>query len=239
MLHIRISQGKLDELTKARKQAHSARLIPVRSVMRNLIEGTDNGMVVPITVDDDVFLNINEVLVKNYKTYNLEDLNLGAGSRLRLGAGLGDTEPEPRRAPSGPQPLEAQVKAYLKREMDLSEVPYFENHLEGRFRPDMRFDLGAFNLILEVDQNQHKSYDQLEEYLRMLAIKDNLGCSCIFIRFNPVSKYTTGNLPLCKEQRLTILKDVLESTMKLDLTGDFCCAFYMFYDGHDNGRAVM
>jgi hypothetical protein len=235
MLHIRISQGKLDELTKARNQAHSTR--PVRRVMRNLIKGADNGMVVPITEDDTALLSIDKVLVETYKTYNLKDLSLGAGSRL--GAGLGDTESEPRRAPSGPQPLEAQVKAYLKREMNLSNVPYFENHLEGRFRPDMRFDLGAFNLILEVDENQHKSYDQLDEYLRMLAIKDTLKRPCVFIRFNPVSKYTTGNLPLCKEQRLTILKDALESIMKLHLTDDFCYAFYMFYDGHDNDQALM
>ncbi len=208
--------------------------------MRNLIKGTDNGMVVPITEDDTALLSINKVLVETYKTYNLKDLSLDAVSRLRLGAGLGDTELEPRRAPSGPQPLEAQVKEYLKREMDLSEVPYFENHLEGRFRPDMRFDLGAFNLILEVDENQHKNYDQLEEYLRMLAIKETLESPCVFIRFNPVSKYTTDNLPLVhKEQRFIALKDVLEIIMKLHLTGDFCRAFYMFYDGHNDNQVLM
>ena len=53
-------------------------------------------------------------------------------------------------------------------------------------RPDLLLDLGYQIIIIEIDENQHISYDSSCEYKRLVDISDDLGNRpIILIRFNP------------------------------------------------------
>jgi hypothetical protein len=53
-------------------------------------------------------------------------------------------------------------------------------------RPDIYLDLGYQIIIIEVDENQHRQYENICENKRMMEIsKDVRHRSIIFIRFNP------------------------------------------------------
>jgi hypothetical protein len=62
----------------------------------------------------------------------------------------------------------------------------------SRRRPDLLLDLGSQVLIVEVDENQHTSYDCSCENKRLMEISQDVGHRpVVFIRFNP-DKYKTG-----------------------------------------------
>ena len=56
----------------------------------------------------------------------------------------------------------------------------------GRERPDFMWDAGTHWVILEVDENQHLSYAEECECIRMVNIFNSLeGTPALFIRYNP------------------------------------------------------
>lgn len=56
----------------------------------------------------------------------------------------------------------------------------------GLERPDFIFDCGSFVIVVEVDENQHKSYQEDCECTRMVNIHQGFGgLKVIFIRYNP------------------------------------------------------
>ena len=55
----------------------------------------------------------------------------------------------------------------------------------SKYRPDFLFDREYYYVIIEVDENAHKNYDQDCEKIRMNNIVDNLGLPVMFIRYNP------------------------------------------------------
>lgn len=59
--------------------------------------------------------------------------------------------------------------------------------------PDIRFDMGHYNLIVEVDEFKHrgKSYECDEQ--RMYDIVAKLGTPCVFLRYNPDDKKSDKN----------------------------------------------
>jgi hypothetical protein len=61
-------------------------------------------------------------------------------------------------------------------------------------RPDLLLDLGYQVIIIEVDENQHTSYDSICENKRLMELsKDINHRNLIFIRFNPDSYKTREN----------------------------------------------
>ena len=70
----------------------------------------------------------------------------------------------------------------------------------GHLYPDLRWDCNWFQLILEVDEFQHRGADYECDERRMYDIIAKLGMSCVFIRYNPDNK--NSNL------------DVLQTTIK-------------------------
>ena len=61
-------------------------------------------------------------------------------------------------------------------------------------RPDLMLDLGFQVLIIEIDENQHKSYEKSCENKRLMQISQDLGHrSIIFIRFNPDGYINNNN----------------------------------------------
>jgi hypothetical protein len=56
----------------------------------------------------------------------------------------------------------------------------------SRKRPDLLLDLGYQVIIIEVDENQHESYDCSCENKRLMLLSQDVGHRpIIFIRFNP------------------------------------------------------
>ena len=56
----------------------------------------------------------------------------------------------------------------------------------SRRRPDILLDLGYQVIVIEVDENQHESYDCLCENKRIMEISQDVGHRpIVFIRFNP------------------------------------------------------
>jgi hypothetical protein len=63
-------------------------------------------------------------------------------------------------------------------------------------RPDVLIDLGYQLIIIEVDENQHKNYDNTCENKRIMEIsQDNQHRPIIFIRFNP-DKYIVNGISI-------------------------------------------
>jgi hypothetical protein len=58
----------------------------------------------------------------------------------------------------------------------------------GHLFPDIRFDCGSYQLIVEVDENKHRGVNYKCDKQRMYDIMAKLGQPCIFIRYNPDSK---------------------------------------------------
>jgi hypothetical protein len=66
-------------------------------------------------------------------------------------------------------------------------------------RPDLMVDMGTHLVILEVDENQHTSYDSSCETKRLMQISQDVGHRpIVFIRFNPDSYTAKGvRVPSC------------------------------------------
>jgi hypothetical protein len=123
----------------------------------------------------------------------------------------------------------------------------------SRRRPDIFADMGHFNLILEIDENQHDKYDCSCENKRLAEMfLDGGSLPIVFIRFNPddyVTAHqkrvpscwsTTIDRGLCKVQtkqekawndRLKTLKTVVESIIQLGPTKEID-VHHLFYDGY-------
>jgi hypothetical protein len=54
--------------------------------------------------------------------------------------------------------------------------------------PDIRFDIIKYNLIIEIDEHQHRGAAYSCDEARMYDIIAKLGTPCIFIRYNPDNK---------------------------------------------------
>lgn len=68
------------------------------------------------------------------------------------------------------------------------------NNGHSRKRPDGIIKLKNFSIIIECDENQHKSYVQIHDDKRIQEIYDDLGLkSLVIIRFNPDS-YKVGKI---------------------------------------------
>jgi hypothetical protein len=120
----------------------------------------------------------------------------------------------------------------------------------SRKRPDLLLDLGYQVIIVEVDENQHESYDCSCENKRLMLLSQDVGHRpIVFIRFNPdeynaknekvTSCWTVNKLGICtvkktkeKEwsQRLEALKNQVEYWMnpenKLEKTIEIIQLFY-------------
>jgi len=66
----------------------------------------------------------------------------------------------------------------------------------GIFFPDIRFDCGYYNLIVEVDEHKHRGSNYKCDERRMHDIIAKLGQPCIFIRYNPDNKKSDINVLL-------------------------------------------
>jgi hypothetical protein len=110
-------------------------------------------------------------------------------------------------------------------------------------RPDFVYHLGSHILIIEVDENQHKSYTsckesediegrKLTENKRMFGIFQSFeGLPVIFLRYNPDTFRVSNKLVKISEQmRMEILLLWIKKLLTEKITG--CMVKYLFYDDY-------
>jgi hypothetical protein len=109
------------------------------------------------------------------------------------------------------------------------------------FRPDFIIDYDSLICILEVDENQHQSYDPDCEMSRMINIHEDLGgIPVLFIRYNPDSykdkkgMLTRGASSKREKFLLEYIRGV-ENRIKMNEVWDgcHCGVVYLYYDGFD------
>ena len=105
-------------------------------------------------------------------------------------------------------------------------------------RIDHRFLINNTLLVVETDENQHKSYDEMDEETRYDDLYMAFSGKWIYIRFNPdkyVNKSGTRKNPTIAN-RLYVLKDEIEKQMKRienDENTELVERIYLYYDGCD------
>jgi hypothetical protein len=177
---IRISLDKSYELYEALHEDSSN----IRSSMRSLVKAVKDEQVILCKSDDEFFLQVHKSLVDNY---------------LNIKEGQGLTQ----------RPEEAAIKYLEQLRGHPNVLTCRENGHVDRFKPDYSFELRRCFVICEIDEDQHKSYDQLGEYLRMLAITKTLAKPCVFIRCN----LNTESVPLHNAYR-KLLTDTVKNYLK-------------------------
>jgi hypothetical protein len=100
------------------------------------------------------------------------------------------------------------VVRHLRRTIDVpfkyDESPGFEC---TRKRPDIRFEMDAHDVIVEVDENQHRGYEESCECARISEIVGAIGGkSVVFIRYNPDNVRCSGaRVPVTASERIDLL----------------------------------
>jgi hypothetical protein len=83
---------------------------------------------------------------------------------------------------------ESFVADFIKNTFPNNEWIFDKTIVNGtsRRRPDILLELDNYNIIIEIDENQHRDYDVSCENKRMMEIFQDLGNrNIVFIRFNP------------------------------------------------------
>lgn len=128
----------------------------------------------------------------------------------------------------------------IKKFLDNNNIEYLHNDKSinngecGKERPDFMFlsKNKLFYIILEVDEEQHKSYKELCECVRMVNIFYSLeGLKVLFIRYNP-DDYKVDEKKNKTEitTRLKKLKTYLNYYLNLSDLPYFCQTKQLFYD---------
>jgi hypothetical protein len=93
---------------------------------------------------------------------------------------------------------EQNVVDYIKNEFQNLSIVFDKIIQDGcsKKRPDIQIDLGYQVIIVEIDENQHKSYDCSCENKRLMEISQDYNHRpIIFIRFNP-DEYTSNGIKI-------------------------------------------
>jgi hypothetical protein len=109
----------------------------------------------------------------------------------------------------------------------------------GSYRPDLLFDTGTHFVVVEIDEEQHKSvtdnsrYGNICERVRENNIFIALGLPTVFIRYNPDSYKIDGKtIKMYSKQRLSILQNKVNYHLK-NIPEKHISAEFLFYDDYD------
>ena len=92
------------------------------------------------------------------------------------------------------------------------------DNTNGHLYPDIRFELFGFDLIVEVDEHNHRGASYSCDERRMYEIIKQLGLPCVFIRYNPDNKKSDYNV-LLEMVKDYLEKDVSEINFEEDISG--------------------
>ena len=105
-----------------------------------------------------------------------------------------------------------------------------------RRRIDHRKCIGNTLLIVETDENQHKSYDQMDEEIRYHDLEMIHGGKCIYIRFNPdkyINKKGKRKNPMIATRLHHLKKEIDKQIQRIENeeNEDLLERIYLYYDG--------
>lgn len=153
-------------------------------------------------------------------------------------------DPIPDSPPSDKRPRrkEMQIVEYMTKEFShLSDRMRFNKCIPGgtsRRRPDIFIDMFSYYIIIECDENQHKSYDQDDEKKRLLDLYNDTDYRpLVVLRFNPDSYIVRGPTPLVTKKDTPLLQrcDTLKRTLirlmdPKNVTHEKVQVHYLYYD---------
>jgi hypothetical protein len=113
------------------------------------------------------------------------------------------------------------IVRHLRREIHTKFEYNSSKMLQGcsKKRPDIYFELGKHCVIVEVDENQHNTYEDSCECARLNEIINGIGGrSVIVIRYNPdIVRHNGKQLNISQETRV----DLLVNTVRAELVKDY------------------
>lgn len=97
---------------------------------------------------------------------------------------------------------------------------------------DIFYDTPTHCVIVEIDENQHKSYEDKCECSRINEIVNGIGGKpVIFIRYNPDKiKHKGNNLEISLEERLALLLEVVHGEISKEYYQFQVKIYQLFYD---------
>lgn len=108
----------------------------------------------------------------------------------------------------------------------------------GNYRPDVRIDAGTHLVIVEIDEDQHRHYEQSCEVVRMLNIHQSEGLRCVFLRYNPdIVKYNNKTVRIYENKRLDLLLDRVRYHIK-NVPEDEITVYRLYYN-NDTGDNII
>ena len=125
---------------------------------------------------------------------------------------------------------EMKIKALLESTTDLNN-PIHDKPVGGdcgKYRPDFRYDALTHFVVVEVDEDQHRSYDSECERIRMINIVQAVGMHCVFVRYNPDAFKIDGKtVRVYEKKRHDLLLKTIRECMTSPPTAD---VVYLYYD---------
>ena len=99
-------------------------------------------------------------------------------------------------------------------------------------RPDVYFELDKHCLIVEIDEHQHKSYEDTCECARINEIVNGIGGnSVIIIRFNPdTTKHNQKRLKLDLSDKIDLLVDTVKEELVKEYDEFIVKIIQLYYD---------
>ena len=99
-------------------------------------------------------------------------------------------------------------------------------------RPDIYFELNSHCLIVEIDENQHKTYEDSCECARINEIVNGIGGkSVIIIRFNPdTTKHKVKKLPLLLSDKIKLLVNTIKEELTKEYDSFLVKLIQIYYD---------
>ena len=129
---------------------------------------------------------------------------------------------------------EMTVKTLLEAATDLDN-PIHDKPIGGecgKYRPDFLYDAATHFVVVEVDEDQHRSYDPECERVRMINIISALGMRCIFVRYNPDTFKIDGKtIKVFEKKRQDLLLRTVRECMKPSVDSQIIDVVYLYYDG--------
>ena len=121
------------------------------------------------------------------------------------------------------------------------EIRFFHNKsvgfVCGNYRPDIKIDCGTHFIIVEIDEDQHRQYQESCEVARMVNITQAEGLPCVFIRYNPDVFRVKGKVKkVHTNTRLELLTNTIEEMMNV-YPNQNMSVVRLFYN-NDTGRYV-
>ena len=108
----------------------------------------------------------------------------------------------------------------------------------GNYRPDIKIDCGTHFLIIEIDEDQHRQYDDKCELSRVLNIHQALGMRCVFLRYNPDVFRVQNKATIV--QTNTRLKLLLQETRRhMEEIPEEEVSIYKLFYNNDSGERVV